>query len=264
VFRSRDEIRDRLGHLVEDQQVDLAELALLVSAHGQPDVVDVEAELHVYDAMAQELPVGSSLDDLIEVMFGELNFSGDVSDYYSADNSRIEVVVARRTGIPLTLAVVLCSIGRRVGIDLAPVGLPGHVIVSSGDGSRFVDVFDKGRSLTRADCASIISTLHPGVELTASMLAPMSPKAVVVRMLNNLIGAHQRSGSRDALFCALNLREHLHATPTAGAREIAAALAAEGKLAEAALELERAAESTDEPTTSRLLAQATRYRAKLN
>ena len=264
MFRTREEIRDRLGLLVEDHSVDLAELALLVSAHSRPDVVDVEAELLFFDAMAKQLPAGSDVDDLVQMMFVELDFSGDVGDYYSVDNSRVEVVVARRRGIPLTLAVVMCSIGRRAGIELVPVGLPGHVIVSAGDGSRFIDVFDKGRSLTRADCSKIIATLHPGVELTSSMLAPMSPKAIVVRMLNNVIGVHQRRGSRTELLTALQLREHLHATPSAGAREVAAALAAEGKLAEAADELERAAEALEEDSAVSLVAQATRYRAQLN
>ncbi len=265
-MRRRDEIRDRLVELLDARPTpDLAELALLVSAHSRPGEVDVESELASFDDMARRLPADPDVEDVLELLFEELGFEGDVDDYYSAENSHLDLVVRRRRGIPLTLSVVACAVGVRAGVGLVPIGLPGHVIVGTGDGEQFVDVFDQGRSLSRDDCARIIATLHPGVELSASMLEPMSPRAVVVRMLNNLIGVHQRRGQRADLLAALELRDVIHRTPTAGARDIAAALAADGRLAEAADQLERAADGLDDADAAeKLRAQATRYLAKLN
>jgi len=270
MLRSREEITQRLTQLLDaDQSPDLGEVALLVSAHGRPEEVDVEDELGTLDTLAGQLGPDAALDDLIELLFTDLDFRGDVDDYYSPDNSRLDVVVRRRRGIPLTLAVVACAVGARAGIGLMPVGLPGHVIVATSDGSRFVDVFDKGRSLSRDDCSKIITTLHPGMQLTESMMSPMAARAVVVRMLNNLVGVHQRRGTRSELMNALALREEVHASQierdrAGGAKDVAAALAAEGKLAEAADQLERAAQDVDASVAAGLLAQATRLRAKLN
>ena len=270
MLRSRAEVTERLTQLLNNSvSPDLAEVALLVSAHGRPDLVDVEGELGRFDTMAEHVGPEASLDDLIELLFVDLDFRGDVDDYYSPDNSRLDVVVRRRRGIPLTLAVITCAVGARAGIGLVPVGLPGHVVVSTADGTRFVDVFDKGRSLSREDCAKIIMTLHPGMELTQSMLSPMAPRAVAVRMLNNLVGVHQRRGRRSELMNALALREQILVSQTerdraGGAEDVASALAAEGKLVEAAEQLERAAQEVDATVASGLLARATRLRARLN
>lgn len=247
-----------------DDRPDLAELALLVSAHARPDEVDVEHELVAVDLLAADLPPAGDLDELLTLLFDHHGFRGDVDDYYAVDNSRIEVVVRRRVGIPLTLAIVTCSVGARAGLVLHPVGLPGHVIVAAGGGERFIDVFDRGRNLSRDDCARIVQTLHPETSFSPAMLAPMAPRAVVVRMLNNLIAAHQRRGTRAELLDAISLRDAVHTGVGDAVREVAAALASTGRLAEAADRLEDAAERAEGPEAMRLLAAATRYRAKLN
>ena len=40
-----------------------------------------------------------------------------------------KVRIERRLGIPITLAIVYCEIGRRAGLQPRPVGFPGHFLV---------------------------------------------------------------------------------------------------------------------------------------
>src|SRR5262245_38513606 len=92
---------------------------------------------------------------LAEFLFQQLNFSGDRTDYYSPRNSYLNVVLDRRLGIPISLSVIYLEVGRRLGLPVVGVGLPGHFIVSVTDPSEplYLDPFHGGVSLTVDDCA---------------------------------------------------------------------------------------------------------------
>ena len=66
---------------------------------------------------------------LNEYLFGEQSFHGNANDYYDPRNSYLNDVLARRTGIPITLSLVYMELARRVRLPMEGVGLPGHFIV---------------------------------------------------------------------------------------------------------------------------------------
>jgi len=76
-------------------------------------------------------------------LFGRGRFSGNRRDYYDPRNSLLDQVLERQLGIPITLAIVAMEVGRRLGVPLSGVGMPGHFLVGS-DGSYF-DPFHQGR-----------------------------------------------------------------------------------------------------------------------
>ena len=59
-------------------------------------------------------------------------------------------MLERRTGIPISLSAVTMAVGRRVGLEVHGVGLPGHFIVKivSEADEFFVDSFHGGRRLS--------------------------------------------------------------------------------------------------------------------
>eukprot|EP00956_Cyclotella_meneghiniana_P004902 scaffold6050_cov70-Cyclotella_meneghiniana.AAC.6 len=121
----------------------------------------------------------------------ESSFSGNRNDYYNPENSLIDVVLVKRTGIPLTLAIVYIAIVRRAfGISLDVIGLPGHIIIgvpqSFGAGQIFVDPFDCGRILTYDDCREIVERYN--ITFRDEMANPIT-KDVWQRMIRNLIHA---------------------------------------------------------------------------
>ena len=122
----------------------------------------------------------------------ESPFSGNRNDYYNTENSLIDVVLGKRTGIPLTLAIVYIAIVRRAyGINLDVIGLPGHIIIgvplSLGAGQIFVDPFDGGRILTYDDCREIVERYN--ITFRDEMTNPITHKDVWQRMIRNLIHA---------------------------------------------------------------------------
>jgi regulator of sirC expression with transglutaminase-like and TPR domain len=115
---------------------DVARGALAIARIGHPDLAP-EPALATLDALAAALrprlepgaPVERRAAVLATYLFEECGFHGNRDDYYDPRNSFLNDVLERRTGIPITLAIVLLEVGTRVGIPLEGVGFPGHFLV---------------------------------------------------------------------------------------------------------------------------------------
>ena len=163
-------------------------------------------------ARLDELAAGvrsATFSSVREHLFDHLGFTGDADTYYDARNSLLPDVLDRRRGIPITLAVVAIEVGRRCGVDLEGIGMPGHFLVrSAAEPDRFLDLFDGGRELDRAGCRAIFERVAAGVPWDDRFLEPTPAVAIVGRVLANLAGAYRRAGDRQALCWALQLRLH--------------------------------------------------------
>lgn len=242
----------------------LDEAALLVAAHARPDL-DVAAELARLDRLAAGV-AAPTLDSLRARLFSELGFSGDGDNYYDPRNSYLDQVVARRRGIPLTLSVLLIEIGRRVGVPLAGVAMPGHLLVRDQvDPEVFVDAFDGGAILDRAGCRRRFHEIRgPDVPFDGSYLEPVGKRAIVVRMLANLDAIASAGGDRVMLEWVVRLQSSLPEAPPARHRRLAAVLAASARFGEAADVLERLAGPEPGPANAEDASAARRLRARLN
>jgi regulator of sirC expression with transglutaminase-like and TPR domain len=166
-----------------DSDIDLLQGALLI-AREEYSQLDVAACIARVEELARRLGRRPTLDRLNDYFFRTLGFRGNRDDYYDPRNSYVNDVLERRTGIPITLALLFCEIGRRVGLETAGVGFPGHFLARCG--SRFVDCFH-GRTLDRDGCRDLLATLSAGrLRFEAGMLADSPPRDVLARMLNNL------------------------------------------------------------------------------
>lgn len=181
-----------------DAPLDVAELALQLARDEYPDL-DVEAYLGEIDALAHEARrlVRGDLDGrvagLCRYLFHEMGFRGNIKDYYDPRNSYLNQVLERRTGIPIALSAVLIAVGRRVGLNVVGIGLPGHFVVKVlGDAQEiFVDPFHGGRRITPDDCAILVQQIT-GEDFSPAPenLRPMPLAFIAQRMLNNLKGIY--------------------------------------------------------------------------
>jgi regulator of sirC expression with transglutaminase-like and TPR domain len=179
-----------------DDALDLAAASLLIAGHEYPEL-DVPAYLHRLDRMAaavRERLEGDPQPEaavavLRQYLFDDMGFRGNVEDYYDPRNSFLNEVMDRRTGIPITLSTVYMEVGRRLGLDVQGVGLPGHFIVrvAVSSGSLLIDPFQSGARLTTADCQERLDRIYSGrVRVDRSMLVSCPPLAILARMLRNL------------------------------------------------------------------------------
>lgn len=179
-------------------EVDVAEVALLLAQDEFPRL-DVEAALAEIAAMAHEARsyVRGSLEarahGLCRYLFHEMGFRGNTKDYYDPANSYLHLVMERRTGIPISLSALTMAVGRRAGLEVQGVGLPGHFIVKAiGFGQEIlVDPFHGGRLLTTGDCENLVRQVT-GMPFEAT---PLNLEAIplgwmFLRMLGNLKGIY--------------------------------------------------------------------------
>ena len=251
-----DDPTSRFAVLVEQAEdaLPLDEAVLLVAAHALPSL-DIGAELARLDDLAAGVDA-PSVDALRTHLVDRLGFAGDRSTYHDARNSLLPEVLDRRIGIPLTLAVIAIEVGRRSGVPLLGVGMPGHFLVRPGDDpDRFLDLFHDGAELDRTGCQGIFARLHPDAVWDDAFLDPVGPRAIVTRMLTNLAAAYRRDGDRRALCWALDLRLRLPGGTDRDRRELAVVLGAAGRYGEAARALEATGQDRDHQAAARLRAR---------
>jgi regulator of sirC expression with transglutaminase-like and TPR domain len=243
-----------------DAAVPLDRAGLLIAAHARPEL-DVEAELARFDDLAARLPE-PTLHGLIALLFRDLGFSGNDVDYYDARNSYLDQVLTRHTGIPITLSVVMMEVGRRAGVPLAGVSMPGHFLVRDKvDPEVFVDAFARGTLLDREGCRRRFRGVHgPDARFDESYLEPVGRRSILARMLANLEGIADRSADRSMLTWVLRLRCALPEAVLDDHRRLAAVLSAGGRIDEAA----QALASYAGPGGEEAAAEAARLRARLN
>ena len=248
-----------------EAQVPLDEAALLISAHANPEL-DVPAQLRRLDAIAEGV-VPREVPALCRVLFGELELRGDRERYDDPLNSYLDQVLDRRRGIPISLAVLLIEIGRRCGLRLEAVGMPGHFLVRDPAApGELIDAFDAGRRLGHADCERLLRAATGGAApLTPEMLSTTGPWATLTRMLANLDGSFGRRRDQSSLAWVSDLRLRIPKASLADRAQLAARLAALGRLDAAATVLEDAAGRTRAvDARQRLLSEAASLWARLN
>src|ERR1051326_1812136 len=174
-----------------DAEMSLARASLLVGAEEEPRACDVGRCLARLDEMGEEarariLRGGSEVEALNRYLFDEQRFEGNESDYYDPRNSMLHRVLERRTGIPITLSIIYIEVGRRAGLSVEGVGLPGHFIVRATEGggdSLLVDPFN--RKLTdEEECQKRLDLIYDGrVELSEEHLRAGGGGGILTRAL---------------------------------------------------------------------------------
>jgi regulator of sirC expression with transglutaminase-like and TPR domain len=241
----------------QDRPLPVDEALLLVAAHADPSL-DLPAELGRLDDIAA-LVEEPTVEAVLDTVYGRLGFSGDRETYYAADNSLLPRVLDRRKGIPLSLALLLIEVGRRCGVALEGIGMPGHYLLRPvGQPERFLDAFDGGRSLDVEGCHALFERSDAvGMPWEAAYLRPDAPWARVTRTLGNLAGSYRRAGDRDELIWVLQLALLLPSGSMLERRELVVLLSAAGRFDEAAAVLEATGAEEDAE-------EALRFRARLN
>jgi serine protease Do len=178
----------------------LLRAALAIAKLDQPDL-DSDVYLDRVSDMAGEiresLPDEASALALREALhtylFEENGFRGGQAEYYHPANSHLNQVIDDREGLPITLSILYMALGNELGLKIEGVGLPGHFIVrdATGESPTLIDVFERGKLLTREDAESIVAE-HSGRGLIEADLAPQDDVQILTRVLSNLVGAAGR------------------------------------------------------------------------
>lgn len=184
-------------------QADLVGLMFEIArdAYPQLDADGCLAELRRLQANArgrlQRGERGATLEERLlaisEFLYASEGFHGNREEYYDPRNSYLNDVLARRTGIPITLGIVYMTVAAAAGIAIFGVPTPGHFMLGAvQNGQRwYVDPFSQGEVLDEAACRLRVEEMTGQAGSAANMpLEPASTLSIVVRVLRNLKAAY--------------------------------------------------------------------------
>ena len=253
------DVTGRFAELVQrdDADVPLDEAALLIAAHDHE--LDISEQLARLDDLAVQAP--ASPDALATYLFVERAFMGNAVDYGDPSNSYLDHVLDRRLGLPITLSVLMIEIGRRRGLDVQGVGMPGHFLVRAG--GYFFDPFYGGERLDEDGCRERFAAIRGAAPFVPSFLDPVGNRAILARMLANLVHTFIAREPPSAVW-ALRLRLAVPGISAEERREAASLLGTLGQFEEAAAALDAIAGQLDGADADRIERDAAAYRARAN
>jgi serine protease Do len=181
----------------KEEDIDLLSAAFLIAKLDNEDL-DISAYHKQIERMVGEirshLPANASesakLAALNKYLFTEQGFHGSRGDYYNRANSYLNDVIDDREGLPITLSVLYIELARRLGVKVVGIGLPGHFIaehVPAKGQRQLIDVYEGGKALSREE-AKELAQAYTGEEAGEAELQPVKKKAILIRMLHNLLG----------------------------------------------------------------------------
>ncbi len=174
----RDRFVEVVRHPSADVHLDVA--AGLIGASFEADA-DLDAMALALDHLAAECQ--PDFESILHLF--QHHLTGNSADYGDPRNSYLHQVLHRGLGIPITLSVCAIEVGRRLGVEVHGIGLPGHFLVECG--GVFADPFHLGR-IYAADELEPAWRRMTGLRepLDQRLLAPVSDRGILLRMLNNL------------------------------------------------------------------------------
>ncbi len=159
------------------------------------DEMGIAAAYRIASDTGLDAPLGARVDALNKYLFNELGFTGNREHYDDPRNSCLNQVLDKKTGIPISLALIYIEVGRRAGVRVEGVNFPGHFLVRAlqdlhtddPDEGLIVDPFHAGGILNEADCRALLQK-HMGEDTAYSptLLARATRRQIMVRMLLNM------------------------------------------------------------------------------
>jgi regulator of sirC expression with transglutaminase-like and TPR domain len=130
---------------------------------------------------------------LNEYVFDGLGFGGNSDDYYNPKNNFLNVVLDKKSGIPITLSIIYVELAKHIGLDLRPVGFPSHFLVKYSE-ELILDPFNGGRLLSIDDLQEILDRNYGGsVEFSPDFLNEIEPEQILIRIGRNLKNSYTQS-----------------------------------------------------------------------
>jgi regulator of sirC expression with transglutaminase-like and TPR domain len=183
----------------------------------QLDALGHEARIRVAAACASPCEAPEGVDPLQyarvmalnEYLFAELRFVGNSVRYEDPRNSCLNEVLDRRTGIPITLALLYIEVARRAGLEVQGINFPGHFLLrcSASLGRPYardliIDAFHGGALLSADACQELLRR-HQDPEDAGEDDAAFGSRAfsratkpqILARMLLNLKRIYERMHS---------------------------------------------------------------------
>lgn len=133
------------------------------------------------------------IEKLNDFFFDDKKFQPNVSDYYNPINNYLNIVLEKRTGIPITLSLIYIHLASYIDFKLHPVNFPSHFLVKyvldeDTDESIVIDTFNKGRIMDDYILQDLLNKAYPRstISLSNNLMKKANSSQILIRVLNNL------------------------------------------------------------------------------
>jgi regulator of sirC expression with transglutaminase-like and TPR domain len=133
------------------------------------------------------------IEKLNDFFFDDKKFQPNINDYYNPVNNYLNIVLEKRTGIPITLSLIYIHLASYMDFKLHPVNFPSHFLVKyvldeDTDESIVIDTFNKGRIMDDYILQDLLNKANPrsAISLSNDLMKKANPTQIIIRVLNNL------------------------------------------------------------------------------
>jgi len=179
--------------LNQSEELDIEEGSLLLAQTQFPEI-NIAAYQAIFDSYAADLKeqvesspsIENTIASINHFLFDEMGYHGNEEKYYDPNNSYLNRVVDQRTGNPVSLCAIYLFVARRLRLPVTGIGMPGHFLCryQTLSEEKFIDVFNRGKVLSKADCVKYL--LHTRDGFKETYLAPISGRRMLLRICSNL------------------------------------------------------------------------------
>lgn len=207
--------RSVIDEVIADRTDDLAKYALHAARILAYPELNVDASLGSLDDMGRQLAESAKkklpsprrptqvIEHINSYLFETQKFKPNTDDYYNPLNSYLNVVVERKTGIPITLCILYMRIAKALDFQLVPINFPSHFllkhVMEGGNGEIVIDPFNGGRIMDDYALKALLERSFPGqqISLTRTFVEKTTAAQTVIRLLNNLKGSYYEAQDMD-------------------------------------------------------------------
>ena len=146
------------------------------------------------------------IEKLNEFFFDDKKFQPNISDYYNPVNNYLNIVLEKRTGIPITLSLIYIHLASYMDFKLHPVNFPSHFLVKyildeDSDESIVIDPFNKGRIMDDYVLQDLLNKAYPRstISLSNDLMKKTNSLQIIIRVLNNLKNGYMEVDDLDKI-----------------------------------------------------------------
>jgi regulator of sirC expression with transglutaminase-like and TPR domain len=268
-------VREELARELNQPEgkVDLLRACLLLDSHDNPQV-DVAHYQQQVQRLANELKrdpqIGKGTAQAVarirQHLFEQGGFHGSRHDFGNRNNSYLSAVLDDREGLPISLSVLFIEVARKLGLrEVFGLPLPGQFMVGWRDDPEgelhIIDPFEGGRERLAGELAD---ELNDGEPLAPEMLEAAGSKAIVMRMINNLLNLARKDEDEGRVKAYLTLQITIEPDNALARLERAQLSHREGQLQQAREDVVWLNQNLPEQTPEHLRAQMRRWLDSLN
>lgn len=133
------------------------------------------------------------IEKINDFFFEEKKFQPNINDYYNPINNYLNIVLEKRTGIPLTLSIIYIHFANFIDFKLHPINFPSHFLVKyildeESNESIVIDPFNKGRIIDDYILQDMVNKAYPrtNIPFSTNLLEKAKTSQILTRTLNNL------------------------------------------------------------------------------